>query len=907
MDEKFYLTAAFPYPNSPQHIGHARTYTTTDVYARFKKLKGFNVLFPMAFHVTGTPILAMAKRLKDEDEELLNIFEKIYKIPREKALSLTDPKELVMHFSKEIEEGMREIGYMIDWGRKYYTFDRRFNKFIRWQFRKLHEKGYLKQGSHPVPWCPSCNNAIGAHDTRGDIDPEIGEYILIKFYSEELNANLLAATFRPETTYGVTNMWLNPAEAYVLAEINKENCIISKDSISKFEMGGFSVKIEKEIKGEEMLGKKCTNPLIHSEIPIFPASFVDVKNGTGVVMSVPAHAPFDYVALMDLKGSKYEFKGDLIQVLAIDGYGEFPAKEISEKMKIKNQQDPKLEEATREIYSKEAHTGIMVKGAYEEMKVILAKDRIKEDMLNENKAFTLHEIINGPVFCRCGALGIVKKVEGQWFIDYGNEEWKELARECLSQMSIIPEETRKKYEYTINWLKEKACARASGLGTRFPFDESIMIESLSDSTIYMAFYTIANVIKEEDLPDDEKESDEIFDYVFLGANPDKFKKHKNENYEKARKEFLYWYPLDSRHSAADLIHNHLTFFIFNHVAIFPKELWPRQIAVNGFVLMDGKKMSKSLMNILPLRQAIKEYGADVVRFAVVAGAELSQDSDFNANMVSGIKARMRFFEELMESMASMEEEPLNSLDGWFTSVCSRRMKTAGEEFESLQLRLVANELFYNVVNDLKWYMKRGGKNKTVLLEFFEKWIVMMWPFMPLYSEKLAERMGVDSSEWRFPSIDGSRINSEAEEEENYIISVKEDIESILKIIKNKKDFSPVKLTLLVASKWKRKLYGIAREKKKMDLIIREAQLDREIKEYAKMDEIAQAAKKYASNINQMREKVMERMDERDALEAATEFFKKEFGFQKIEIEFEEETSEPKAKFAFPMKPAIKLE
>ena len=79
--EKFYLTAAFPYPNSPQHIGHGRTYTTTDIYARYMRMKGKNVLFPMAFHVTGTPILAMAKRIAEKDAEILEIFEKIYGIP----------------------------------------------------------------------------------------------------------------------------------------------------------------------------------------------------------------------------------------------------------------------------------------------------------------------------------------------------------------------------------------------------------------------------------------------------------------------------------------------------------------------------------------------------------------------------------------------------------------------------------------------------------------------------------------------------------------------------------------------------------------------------------------------------------------------------------------------------------
>ena len=158
--EKKYLTAAFPYPNSPQHIGHARTYTTTDIYARYLRLKGYNVLFPMAFHVTGTPILAMAKRIAKKDKEVLSVFENIYKIPPKTAESLTDPTALVTYFSKEIEEGMKEMGFSIDWRRKFYSYDEKFNKFIQWQFRKLKELGYeLGENALPPGGCAIWNSS----------------------------------------------------------------------------------------------------------------------------------------------------------------------------------------------------------------------------------------------------------------------------------------------------------------------------------------------------------------------------------------------------------------------------------------------------------------------------------------------------------------------------------------------------------------------------------------------------------------------------------------------------------------------------------------------------------------------------------------------------------------------------
>ena len=170
-DKKKYITAAFPYPNSPQHIGHGRTYTTADLYARFLRMQGYNTLFPMAFHVTGTPIIAMARRILEKDEEVLRVFEDIYGISREKAATLTKPEDLVMYFSKEIEQGMHEMGYSIDWRRKFYSFVKKFNRFVQWQFHKLKEAGYLVQGTHPIAWCPKDNQAVGGHDTKGDVDP----------------------------------------------------------------------------------------------------------------------------------------------------------------------------------------------------------------------------------------------------------------------------------------------------------------------------------------------------------------------------------------------------------------------------------------------------------------------------------------------------------------------------------------------------------------------------------------------------------------------------------------------------------------------------------------------------------------------------------------------------------------
>lgn len=892
---KFFLTAAFPYPNSPQHIGHARTYTTADVYARYLRMNGFNVLFPMAFHVTGTPVLAMAKRVAKKDAELLEVFKNVFGIPDEIISTFTEPQRLVEYFSREIELGMREMGFSIDWRRKFYSNEPIFNAFVRWQFEKLKEMGYLIQGSHPVPWCPQEDNAVGAHDTKGDIDPELGQVVLIKFeLMDEPGTYLLCATFRPETIYGVTNVWVNPEEKYSLIDISGVRCYVSS-SVARTLALQIQLRVMREIQGEQLLGGKVRNLVTGELVPILPASFVDPRVGSGIVMSVPAHAPYDYLALRDLRGTKWE--KDILppkQVLKLEGYGEFPAKELVEQMGVKDQNDPRAEEATHKLYKAEAHTGRMIVGKYTGMKGVEAKERVRADIVEGGQGLLVHEVINGPIWCRCGAQVCVKIVSDQWFINYGDAGWKELAKQALAGMRLIPEKSRAEYEYTIDWLRAKACVRAQGLGTRFPYDETKVIESLSDSTIYMAFYTIAHKLRKVDV---SKLNLAFFDYVFLGKGEPPSKEA-----EEMRREFLYWYPHDSRHSGADLIHNHLTFFIFNHAAIFPRELWPRQIVTNGFVLREGTKMSKSLGNILPLRDAVRKYGADVVRFSVVSGAELSADSNFNETMVEGVRSRILWMGSLLDRKFSA---PRKGIDDWLLSRLHGRIKSATKDFDVLALREITQEIFYNAINDLRWYLKRTEGNAETMREFLKSWCRLIAPFMPHVAEELWEKMGekgfVSMSDW--PRYDEKKINERVELAEEVVVQTREDIESILKLIGKK----PSGICLLTADPWKRDLYSVVHETKSLDAAMKRAMAKPELRTRAK--DAQRVVQKLMKNVGALRPVVLTQDEETAALADAADFFAREFGAEvRVIREGEARGGElRKALDAMPMRPSIYLE
>jgi len=333
------------------------------------------------------------------------------------------------------------MGYSIDWRREFTTIDPHYSKFVEWQFKKLRDLGFITQGSHPVGWCPKDGSPVGQHDTLGDVEPEIGEYTLLKF---RLDGSVLpTATLRPETVFGVTNIWVRPDLEYVKAEVGDETWVVSSECIKKLAYLNRSPVEKGRVRGVELVGKYALNPMTKTFVPILPASFVDPKNGTGVVMSVPAHAPYDYQALIDLAANTAtlaDYQIRVEDVLALqpiglvesEGYSEVPARDIIQRKGIASQQDTLLEEATKELYAHEFHRGWMKSntGRYEGLLVSEARDKVKADTTQNGDAVSFYELMNRPVVCRCGTECVVKIFENQWFINYGDAGWKEKSRRC---------------------------------------------------------------------------------------------------------------------------------------------------------------------------------------------------------------------------------------------------------------------------------------------------------------------------------------------------------------------------------------------------------------------------------------------------------------------------------------------
>ncbi|MBM2851865.1 MAG: leucyl-tRNA synthetase [Candidatus Nitrosotenuis sp.] len=930
--EKKFITVAYPYPNSPQHIGHGRTYTLADVHARFLRMKGYNVLFPMGFHYTGTPILGMAKRIQEGDKELIQNFRELYHVPEDKIKEFVEPVKIADYFHEEIKSGMIEMGYSIDWRREFTTIDPAYQKFIEWQINTLRKKNLIIQGSHPVGWCPKDQNPVSQHDTLGDVEPDFTEYILIKFRQEDYV--IPTATLRPETLFGVTNLWVNPDIVYKKIKVDGENWIVSAECAHKLEYLDKKITYEGEIKGSELCGKKVQIPHRNDSAIMLPASFVESHTGTGIVMSVPAHAPFDYQALQDLKNSNnldVSLAGEIqkieaISIIETEGYGNIPAREAIDRLGIKDQNDSRLEEATKEIYGKEFYGGKLKQntGQFAGKKVADAKDVVKDWLIKEKFADILLELTNAPVRCRCGAECVVKILNNQWFLNYSDKAWKEKATKCLDGMSVLPQEIRPEFNYVIGWLRERACARQHGLGTKLPWDKDWIVESLSDSVIYMAYYIIVKFVNCNEIKPESLEP-EFFDYVFLGLGSSDLVSEKTkipkEKIEQIRNEFSYFYPVDSRHSGRDLVPNHLTFFILNHVAIFPEENWPQEIVVNGSVLMDGKKMSKSMGNIIPLRKAIRDYGADPIRLAIIISAELLQDADFNLESVSGIKHKL---EALLEECSRLKPEAQDKLepeDKWIKSKLQSVVSELTSSIEKMRLREALHNILFSFESDLQWYMKRVNvKQRTntlgILHEINSARVAMLSPFAPHIAEEMWEKLGhsgmVSTSGW--PQASG-KIDGYAIQSEELLKSIIDDITNILRVTK----ITPQKITIYTADSSKSKAYHVILDKimsgqTNMGVIMKDLIANKETEEIKKNPDFVQRTiKDILSEPVNLRKTKLETLDFDEKELIASELsglVRTDFGVElQVFSESDPRKYDPKnkAKTARPFKPAILIE
>lgn len=438
----------------------------------------------------------------------------------------------------------------------------------------------------------------------------------------------------------------------------------------------------------------------------------------------------------------------------------------------------------------------------------------------------------------------------QWYLDYGEDSWRAIAYDYVENkdgkgLNTWSPDTQHAFKGVVDWLRQWACARTYGLGSKLPWDPHFLVESLSDSTIYMAYYTIAHWLH-RDLFGREKGKanvgaeqmiDEVWDYVFCRTQltDDIINKSgiPRETLEGMRREFEYFYPLDLRVSGKDLIPNHLTFFLYNHIALFPREYWPKSIRANGHLQLNGEKMSKSTGNFMTLDDVVKKYGADAARVALADAGDGITDSNFVEDVADNTILRFYTNKEWIEETIkdeSLRTGELNSFqDALFDNEMNALVNEARKQYEETSYKLALKAAHYDFLNARDSYREACTAagiplHKDLVFKYIRLQALILTPIAPhwaeyIWQEVLKEPTSIQFAQ--FPEVPAANLSLSAARE--YVKMTASSINSaegaqLKKMAKGKQsDFDPKKpkkLTIFITDSfpsWQAKYLDLLKE------------------------------------------------------------------------------------------------
>ena len=721
-------------------------------------------------------------------------------IPSSEIPKFADTDYWLQFFPPQCMDDLKSMGLSADWRRGFITTDANpyYDSFVRWHFNTLKSRQKIKFGKRYSVFSPKDNQPCMDHDrkTGEGVGPQEYTGIKIQLLSplpsalislEGKKLFLIAATLRPETMYGQTNCFVKDDIDYVAFEANNNEIFITTMRAANNmawqeltpEYG--KVKVILRITGMELMGAAIKAPRAQfNKLFVLPMMGVKSNKGTGIVTSVPSDAPDDYAALMDLKNKqplreKYNIEDSMVNfepvpIIEVPGFGNLCAVTVCEELKVKSQNEKdKLLLAKEKCYRKGFDEGIMLVGMHKGKNVKLVKAIIKDEMIAAGEAFKYQEP-EKEIVSRSGDECVIALCD-QWFLEYGEQSWRKTTEDCLSNVECYFDDTRQAFERTIDWLHEHACSRTYGLGTKLPWDEQWLVESLSDSTIYMAYYTVAHLLQGDiygsypgplNITPDQL-TDELWDYIFFknkpfpktNVCPDKIKALQNE--------FQYWYPVDMRSSGKDLVQNHLTYWLYNHTAVWDDEpdKWPKSVRANGHLLMDGEKMSKSVGNIISLNEGVKIYSADGMRLALADAGDVLEDANFNtAQANAGILRLHTLIEWIKETIEDLPKLRTGPADHFYDKVFANDMDTAVSEtdknFANTMFRNGVKTGFYEFLSARDRYKELstagGGMHSGLIQQYIKTQMILLAPICPhvadyIWREVLKEAGTVINAPW----------------------------------------------------------------------------------------------------------------------------------------------------------------
>ncbi len=730
--KKFYCLEMFPYPSGfGLHMGHARNYSLGDTFARFKRMQGFNVIYPMGWDSFGLP-------------------------------SENDAIKKGIHPIKSIEENietmksqMAALGLSYDWTREVATHDPEYYRWDQWLFLKLLEKGLAYRKEALGNWCPSCNTTLANEDVKQGkcwrCDTEVVQkkieqwFVKITDYVNpllvgldkiewsshlkalqknwigksqgiEINFKLFDSkeilpvfTTRPDTLYGCTFVVFAPEHPKVLdlvrgtkyeSEVNdflkRTKKLSELDRISKEKAGLF-------------IGKYAINPVNNEKIPIYIANFVLMDYGTGMIMAVPAHDQRDFEF-----AKKYKIPINVV------------IQPKNQKLDSKKMQRAYTEQGI--LVNSGKFNGINNLKAIEKISEYLVKKKVARKITNykiRDWNISRQRYWGAPIpiiYCdKCGVVPVAEKelpVKLPLDVKFGKKGTTPLA-------------TNEKF---VN----AKCPKCKGKAKR----ETDTMTTFVDSSWYFLRYC------------DSKNKKQIFD----------------------KNKVKYWMPVDQYIGGIEHAVGHLMYSRF--IVKFLKKLGyvnfdePFMKLLNqGMVNLGGIKMSKSKGNIVDPMEVINKYGADTLRAYLLFIAQPDTPFEWSDKDVQGI---YKFIQKVV-SFADIKEN--KDKKTYIETIAQRKIEAITKHLENLEYNKAMIELIDFSVKLEKYPTKYAIK---IFLQ-------LLYPFAPHISEetwsKLGEKKLIALSEW--PKIDKKKINESAEKAEQAIQKTREDIYHIIEITKKK--------------------------------------------------------------------------------------------------------------------------
>ncbi len=825
--EKFYALVAYPGSSGFLHIGHIRGLLIADSLHRYHRMLGHQVFFPTGTHASGIPAVAFAQKVQDRDPATLARLEENGIDPVEWP-KLEDPETAARVLGRSYLETFRKAGLLLDETAYVTTIDEDYQAFIRWQFHRLNDHGVLVQAPHYSAVCPVCG-PVSVDPSETDLssggDAEVIRYSTVPFVLDD-GRILLAATLRPETVYGVTNLWLAPDESLVVWHHEHGEFLVARSGAEHLleQHGG---RLGGESSAAELLGRVATVPLTGAVVPILGSGLVDPRVGTGVVMSVPAHAPADHLALLDLAPVDRSRIPEVLEIIDVPSADRLaaserallagegtPAARAAHATGAKSLSDRKaLEEATERLYRLELSHGRMRTPGPPGVPVAQAREQVAASLKSLGRSFDLQEF-SKPVICRNGHAVIIRRVPAQWFLHYSDRAWKDRTRDLVSRMSVLPEEYARELPDILEWFQDRPCTRKGRwLGTPFPYDPEWVIEPIADSTLYPAYFIIRRYVHDGRLTVAQL-TDAFFDFVILGTGSGEPTVDAPLLAE-LRAEFLYWYPLDLNIGGKEHKRVHFPVFAFTHALLLPRELQPRGIFVHWWLTGEaGVKLSKKdagKSQAYPgIDAAFEQWGADAVRLFYATASSPFQDVEWDPDQADTARARLEEIERLVPGMFRPGEGP-PELDAWLESEMHQITTEVRASFAAASVREVAELVYVRIPTLIRRYSARGGSSRPLLERIARSWILLMAPITPHLAEELGEpRFHGLVSVQSFPSPREFATNPTALEEEAFLERLEEDLRAVLRPATDRGQ-RPDEVVFFVASGWKRTIESWMRD------------------------------------------------------------------------------------------------